>query len=320
MTDLDGIQYTATRALSNSSQHAQNDFNVFEVEELSQERRHFVLKQSITMSLSDAEVVALASPFEWLRFGKTESGRLVDTSPHHLARQWLQETAIQHSIQEHAPGLAPIVRKAWFSASVHGKSPASLRRYSILMDHTPYTLVPFDTALSIMSGGAATPHTSARGVSPQQQERPLSRIGPLLRAISDAIQRLHAAGVVHADLQPSHIMCDPVTCTVQLIDFGVSRFTECDFNYHCDAGLDGAGIFLDFATLDTATGMATYKTDWLAFLRIIHIRSTQLEDTVDLTRCADARVKLNEFLEWTEQSIQESLFSANHLAFFLARL
>lgn len=58
---------------------------------------------------------------------------------------------------------------------------------------------------------------------------PLSEVRTLVRQLSSALEAVHAAGVVHADVKPENVILDEDcsgTLRVKLIDFGVARSAD----------------------------------------------------------------------------------------------
>lgn len=276
VTSLKGMQFKVLRLLSGSKQQAENDFSVFEVVELSPAAPHFVLKQSVPCLLSNSDVFDLNDPLKWVHFEVSETGHLTDRCRLLRPRQWMQETAVQRHVAACSPGLVPNVHDAWFSPVADGEQVQELRRYHLLMDLAAENFMSLTHAFATKVANTAVSSSNAMSLSNAVGITPTDATvsahlctKPLVLSVVRAVRRLHKTGVIHADLQPSHVLCNPWTSQVQLIDFGVSRFVEQNRNFHIDAGLDGAGPYLDFSTLQPKSGLPTVMTDWVALIRIL---------------------------------------------------
>src|SRR5439155_26438082 len=60
----------------------------------------------------------------------------------------------------------------------------------------------------------------------RQGPLPLDEVCTIIKQIADAVHAAHAVGIVHRDLKPDHVMYDPATRQVKLLDFGIATDTD----------------------------------------------------------------------------------------------
>jgi serine/threonine protein kinase len=62
-----------------------------------------------------------------------------------------------------------------------------------------------------------------------QQNRPFTAAEflPIAIACADALAQVHAAQVIHKDINSENILINPTTKQVKIIDFGISTLLEC---------------------------------------------------------------------------------------------
>ena len=114
-------------------------------------------------------------------------------------------------------------------------------------------------------GGASLDQWLAQWRSAGAEAFPLAAFLGLARQIVAAVAALHAAGVIHKDLNPSNIVFNPATGVVKLIDFGLattlSRETPPP---HTTALLEGTLAYLSPEQTGRMNRTVDYRTDFYA--------------------------------------------------------
>ncbi len=86
------------------------------------------------------------------------------------------------------------------------------------------------------------------GESLEHWMRQPSNVGPmplpyflgLAIALTDILGQIHAAGIIHKDINPGNIVLNPATGVVKIIDFGIAtRFNRTNSTFKSPHGLEG---------------------------------------------------------------------------------
>ncbi len=96
--------------------------------------------------------------------------------------------------------------------------------------------------------GAANSNKIAKQLLQESTEPAIARLQSMTEEIVEAVARVHAAGWVHGDIQPAHIMVDPQT-GVQLIDWALARRED------GSEGHNHAGCLVHYAAPEIAASM-----------------------------------------------------------------
>jgi serine/threonine-protein kinase len=75
-------------------------------------------------------------------------------------------------------------------------------------------------AMEFLKGGDLLPYTKPNNLLP------VLRVLDIVAHVADALSYAHAQNVVHRDVKPDNIMYDPVSNTVKVMDFGISRIID----------------------------------------------------------------------------------------------
>jgi PAS domain S-box-containing protein len=92
---------------------------------------------------------------------------------------------------------------------------------------------------------------------------PLSAFLPLAIDLTDILSRIHAAGVIHKDINPSNIILNSNTGVVKIIDFGIAtRFNRTNPTFRSPHGLEGTLAYLSPEQTGRMNRWLDYRTDF----------------------------------------------------------
>ncbi|WP_017314173.1 ATP-binding protein [Mastigocladopsis repens] len=92
---------------------------------------------------------------------------------------------------------------------------------------------------------------------------PLSNFLRLAIDITDILGRIHAAGVIHKDINPSNIVLNPNTGVVKIIDFGIAtRFNRTNPTFKSPHVLEGTLAYLSPEQTGRMNRLLDYRTDF----------------------------------------------------------
>ncbi|MDZ7970005.1 MAG: AAA family ATPase [Nostoc sp. DedSLP03] len=92
---------------------------------------------------------------------------------------------------------------------------------------------------------------------------PLSNFLGLAIAITDILGRIHAANIIHKDINPSNIVLNPNTGVVKMIDFGIAtRFSRTNPTFKSLYLLEGTPAYLSPEQTGRMNRMLDYRTDF----------------------------------------------------------
>ncbi|OUL32867.1 serine/threonine protein kinase [Nostoc sp. T09] len=92
---------------------------------------------------------------------------------------------------------------------------------------------------------------------------PLSNFLPLAIDITDILGRIHAAGVIHKDINPSNIVLNPNTGVVKIIDFGIAtRINRTNPRFKSPHVLEGTLAYLSPEQTGRMNCLLDYRTDF----------------------------------------------------------
>ena len=75
-------------------------------------------------------------------------------------------------------------------------------------------------AMEFLKGGDLLAHTKPNNLLPAP------KVLDIVARVADALGYAHGHNVVHRDVKPDNIMYDPVSDTVKVMDFGISRIID----------------------------------------------------------------------------------------------
>ncbi|GAX41461.1 serine/threonine protein kinase and signal transduction histidine kinase with GAF and PAS/PAC sensor [Tolypothrix sp. NIES-4075] len=92
---------------------------------------------------------------------------------------------------------------------------------------------------------------------------PLSNFLGLAIALSEILGRIHAANIIHKDINPSNIVLNPNTGVVKMIDFGIAtRFSRTNPTFKSLHLLEGTLAYLSPEQTGRMNRMLDYRTDF----------------------------------------------------------
>ncbi len=92
---------------------------------------------------------------------------------------------------------------------------------------------------------------------------PLSKFLELAIAITDTLDKIHAAHVIHKDINPGNIVFNPNTGVVKIIDFGIAtRFSRTNPTFKSLHLLEGTPAYLSPEQTGRMNRMLDYRTDF----------------------------------------------------------
>ena len=92
---------------------------------------------------------------------------------------------------------------------------------------------------------------------------PLSRFLPLAIDLTDILGRIHAADVIHKDINPSNIVLNLATGVVKIIDFGIAtRFNRTNPTFKSPHGLEGTLAYLSPEQTGRMNRSLDYRSDF----------------------------------------------------------
>ncbi|MBD2076813.1 AAA family ATPase, partial [Phormidium sp. FACHB-592] len=124
---------------------------------------------------------------------------------------------------------------------------------------------------------------------------PLSVFLPLAIALTDTLGKIHAAHVIHKDLNPGNIVFNPRTGVVKIIDFGLAtRFGRTNPTFKSLYLLEGTPAYLSPEQTGRMNRMLDYRTDFYSLgATFYELLTGQLpfptSDLLELVHCHIAR-------------------------------
>ncbi|MBW4567376.1 MAG: PAS domain S-box protein [Tolypothrix carrinoi HA7290-LM1] len=124
---------------------------------------------------------------------------------------------------------------------------------------------------------------------------PLSNFLRLAIDITDILGRIHAAGVIHKDINPSNIVLNPNTGVVKIIDFGIAtRFNRTNPTFKSPHVLEGTLAYLSPEQTGRMNRMLDYRTDFYSLgVTFYELLTGQLpfptQDILELVHCHIAK-------------------------------
>lgn len=124
---------------------------------------------------------------------------------------------------------------------------------------------------------------------------PLSNFLRLAIDITDILGRIHAAGVIHKDINPSNIVLNPNTGVVKFIDFGIAtRFNCTNPTFKSPHVLEGTLAYLSPEQTGRMNRMLDYRTDFYSLgVTFYELLTGQLpfptQDILELVHCHIAK-------------------------------
>ncbi len=92
---------------------------------------------------------------------------------------------------------------------------------------------------------------------------PLSLVLPLAIDLTDILSRIHAAHLIHKDINPGNIVFNPDTGVVKIIDFGIAtRFSCTNPTFRSRTGLEGTPAYLSPEQTGRMNCLLDYRTDF----------------------------------------------------------
>ncbi|HEY9673044.1 MAG TPA: serine/threonine-protein kinase [Waterburya sp.] len=92
---------------------------------------------------------------------------------------------------------------------------------------------------------------------------PLSTFLELATAITDILGRIHAANVIHKDINPGNIVLNPNTGVVKIIDFGIAtQFSRTHPTFKSPHVLEGTLAYLSLEQTGRMNRSLDYRTDF----------------------------------------------------------
>ena len=124
---------------------------------------------------------------------------------------------------------------------------------------------------------------------------PLSLFLPLAIDLTDILCRIHAARVIHKDINPSNIVFNPDTGVVKIIDFGIStRFSHTNPMFNSHNRLEGTPAYLSPEQTGRMNRLLDYRTDFYSLgVTLYELLTGQLPftttDILELVHCHIAK-------------------------------
>ncbi|BAY50361.1 serine/threonine protein kinase and signal transduction histidine kinase with GAF and PAS/PAC sensor (plasmid) [Scytonema sp. HK-05] len=124
---------------------------------------------------------------------------------------------------------------------------------------------------------------------------PLSNFLRLAIDITDILGRIHAAGVIHKDINPSNIVLNPNTGVVKIIDFGIAtRFNRTNPTFKSPHVLEGTLAYLSPEQTGRMNRLLDYRTDFYSLgVTFYELLTGQLPflttDILELVHCHIAK-------------------------------
>ncbi|MBM0744376.1 PAS domain S-box protein [Phormidium sp. CLA17] len=124
---------------------------------------------------------------------------------------------------------------------------------------------------------------------------PLSVFLNMAIAITDTLGKIHAAHVIHKDINPGNIVFNPRTSVVKIIDFGIAtRFSRTNPTFKSLHLLEGTPAYLSPEQTGRMNRMLDYRTDFYSLgVTFYELLTGQLpfptKDLLELVHCHIAR-------------------------------
>jgi serine/threonine protein kinase len=124
---------------------------------------------------------------------------------------------------------------------------------------------------------------------------PLSVFLNMAIAITDTLGKIHAAHVIHKDINPSNIVLNPKTGVVKIIDFGIAtRFSRTNPTFKSLHLLEGTPAYLSPEQTGRMNRMLDYRTDFYSLgVTFYELLTGQLpfptSDLLELVHCHIAK-------------------------------
>jgi len=114
-------------------------------------------------------------------------------------------------------------------------------------------------------------------------------------ALTDTLGRIHAANVIHKDINPGNIVFNPVTGAIKIIDFGIAtRFNRTNPTFKSLHLLEGTVAYLSPEQTGRMNRMLDYRTDFYSLgVTFYELLTGQLpfptQDVLELVHCHIAK-------------------------------
>ncbi len=114
-------------------------------------------------------------------------------------------------------------------------------------------------------------------------------------ALTDTLGRIHAANVIHKDINPGNIVFNPVTGVIKIIDFGIAtRFNRTNPTFKSLHLLEGTVAYLSPEQTGRMNRMLDYRTDFYSLgVTFYELLTGQLpfptQDVLELIHCHIAK-------------------------------
>ncbi|WP_040697715.1 AAA family ATPase [Nodosilinea nodulosa] len=141
------------------------------------------------------------------------------------------------------------------------------------------------------------------GESLEHWMRQPSNVGPmplpyflgLAIALTDILGQIHAAGIIHKDINPGNIVLNPASGVVKIIDFGIAtRFNRTNSTFKSPHGLEGTLAYLSPEQTGRMNRTIDYRTDFYSLgVTFYELLTGQLPfpttDILELVHCHIAK-------------------------------
>ncbi|MBD2463489.1 AAA family ATPase [Oscillatoria sp. FACHB-1407] len=98
---------------------------------------------------------------------------------------------------------------------------------------------------------------------PDFSPMPLPEFLRLAIALTDTLGRIHAAGIIHKDINPGNIVLNPDTGVVKIIDFGIAtQFSRTTASFKSHYSLEGTLAYLSPEQTGRMNRLLDYRTDF----------------------------------------------------------
>jgi PAS domain S-box-containing protein len=142
---------------------------------------------------------------------------------------------------------------------------------------------------------------------------PLSSFLHLAIALTDILGRIHAANIIHKDINPGNIVFEPDTGIVKIIDFGIAtQFNSTNPTFKSPHGLEGTLAYLSPEQTGRMNRLLDYRTDFYSLgVTFYELLTGHLPfpttDILELVHCHIAKQPIapNELKETIPQAVSD---------------